>query len=167
MPWWWTTSLTAEICCAASLSGRVRRSPCCNGVEREEADASFRIWRRTWCSWTSTCPTLGLDLLESIPNRDFYLVFTTAFDRYAVDAVRKQAFDYLLKPINRDDLQACARRILMHFYHHRTPEKGASSARSGSKSSRPASGFVRHRDIVHIEAEGSYDASPCDGRRIP
>ena len=60
----------------------------------------------------------GLDLLESLESRDFYLVFTTAFDRYAVDALRNRP-DYLLKPINRDDLQACARRILMHFYHHR------------------------------------------------
>ena len=69
----------------------------------------------------------GLDLLESLESRDFYLVFTTAFDRYAVEALRKQAFDYLLKPINRDDLQACARRILMHFYHHRVPGEGALS----------------------------------------
>ena len=69
----------------------------------------------------------GLDLLESLESRDFYLVFTTAFDRYAVDALRKQAFDYLLKPINRDDLQACARRILLHFYHRRAPGKGALS----------------------------------------
>ena len=58
----------------------------------------------------------GLDLLESLESRDFYLVFTTAFDRYAVEALRKQAFDYLLKPINRDDLQACARRILAFFH---------------------------------------------------
>ena len=39
----------------------------------------------------------GLDLLESLESRDFYLVFTTAFDRYAVDALQ-QAFDYLLNP---------------------------------------------------------------------
>ena len=113
--------------------------------------------------------TSGLDLLESIPNRDFYLVFTTAFDRYAVDAVRKQAFDYLLKPINRDDLQACARRILMHFYHHRTPGKGALSS-AAQRLEILTSGkrhFVRHRDIVHIEAEGSYTTLHlASGRRI-
>ena len=111
----------------------------------------------------------GLDLLESLESRDFYLVFTTAFDRYAVDALRKRAFDYLLKPINRDDLQACARRILMHFYHHRTPGEGALSPAmkrleiltSGKRH------FVRHRDIVHVQAEGSYTTLHlASGRRI-
>ena len=38
----------------------------------------------------------GLELLEALSDRDFYLVFTTAYDRYAVEALRKQAFDYLL-----------------------------------------------------------------------
>ena len=75
-----------------------------------------------------------------------------------MDAVRKQAFDYLLKPINRDDLQACARRILMHFYHHRTPGKGAlsSAAQRLEILTSVTRHFVRHHDIFHIEAEGSY-----------
>ena len=111
----------------------------------------------------------GLDLLDALSDRDFYLVFTAAYDEYAVEALRKQAFDYLLKPIDRDDLQACARRILMHFYHHRTPGKGALSPAmrrleiltSGKRH------FVRHRDIVHVEAEGSYTTLHlAGGRRI-
>ena len=111
----------------------------------------------------------GLELLEALSDRDFYLVFTTAYDRYAVEALRKQAFDYLLKPINRDDLQACTRRILLHFYHHRAPGKGALSPAtrrleiltSGKRH------FVRHKDIVHVEAEGSYTTLHlANGRRI-
>ena len=111
----------------------------------------------------------GRDLLESMGDRDFYLVFTTAHDHCAVEALRQQAFDYLLKPINRADLQACARRILMHFYHHRMPEEGALSPSlrrleiltSGKRH------FVRHRDIVHAEAEGSYTTLHlASGRRI-
>ena len=113
--------------------------------------------------------TSGLDLLDALSERDFYLVFTTAFDQYAVEALRKRAFDYLLKPIDRQDLQACARRILMHFYHHRTPGQGALSPAmrrieiltSGKRH------FVRHRDIVHVQAEGSYTTLHLEsGRRI-
>lgn len=113
--------------------------------------------------------TTGLDLLDALADRDFYLVFTTAFDQYAVDAIRQRAFDYLLKPIDRDELQACARRILMHFYHHRIPGEGALSAAmrrleictSGKRH------FVRHKDIVHVEAEGSYTTFHlASGRRI-
>ncbi|MGB2228244.1 MAG: LytR/AlgR family response regulator transcription factor, partial [Flavobacteriales bacterium] len=113
--------------------------------------------------------TSGLDLMDALADRDFYLVFTTAFDRYAVEALRTRAFDYLLKPIDRDDLQACARRILMHFYHHRTPGQGALSPAtrrleiltSGKRH------FVRHRDIVRVEAEGSYTTLHlAGGKRI-
>ncbi|MGB2470409.1 MAG: LytR/AlgR family response regulator transcription factor, partial [Flavobacteriales bacterium] len=32
--------------------------------------------------------TSGLDLMDALADRDFYLVFTTAFDRYAVEALR-------------------------------------------------------------------------------
>ena len=113
--------------------------------------------------------TTGLDLMEALTDRDFYLVFTTAFDRYAVEALRTRAFDYLLKPIDRDDLQACARRILMHFYHHRVPGKGALSP-SMRRLEILTSGkrhFVRHRDIVHVEAEGSYTTLHlAGGKRI-
>ena len=105
----------------------------------------------------------GLDLLDALADRDFYLVFTTAYDEYAVEALRKQAFDYLLKPIDRDDLQACARRILMHFYHHRAPGNGAlvSGHAAGWKSSlRGKRHFVRHQ---RHRARGSGRAAtpPC------
>ena len=39
----------------------------------------------------------GLDLLDRFPSRDFYVVFCTTYHEYAVEAIRKQAFDYLLK----------------------------------------------------------------------
>ena len=53
----------------------------------------------------------GLDLLDALSDRDFYLVFTTAFDEYAVEALRKQAFDYLLKPIQPQRLEAALQKV--------------------------------------------------------
>ncbi|MCU0436215.1 MAG: LytTR family DNA-binding domain-containing protein [Bacteroidia bacterium] len=44
----------------------------------------------------------GFDLLAQLPSRDFKLVFTTAYSEYAIQAIRNQAFDYLLKPISDD-----------------------------------------------------------------
>lgn len=111
----------------------------------------------------------GLELLDSLSDRDFYLVFTTAYDRYAVEALRKQAFDYLLKPINRDDLQACTRRILLHFYHQRTSGMGVlpPATRRLEILTSGKRHFVRHKDIVHVEAEGSYTTLHLsNGRRI-
>ena len=46
----------------------------------------------------------GLDLLRKIPGRNFEVVFTTAFDQFALDAIKLSALDYLLKPIDPDEL---------------------------------------------------------------
>ncbi|MGB2470410.1 MAG: DNA-binding response regulator, partial [Flavobacteriales bacterium] len=67
----------------------------------------------------------GIELTNSLEHRDFFLVYTTAHHEYAVDALRQKAHDYLLKPIDRDDLVACTRRMIMHFYHQRKPGTGS------------------------------------------
>jgi len=46
----------------------------------------------------------GFDLLNRLPTIDFALIFTTAFDHYAIKAFRFNAIDYLLKPIVADEL---------------------------------------------------------------
>jgi len=46
----------------------------------------------------------GFDLLNSLPEINFSLIFTTAFDKYAIKAFRFNAIDYLLKPIVLDEL---------------------------------------------------------------
>jgi len=46
----------------------------------------------------------GFELLKKLPKLDFKLVFVTAYEEYAVRAFRFSAFDYLLKPIDPDDL---------------------------------------------------------------
>jgi len=47
----------------------------------------------------------GFEMLESIPDIDFSVIFTTSFDHYAIKAIRFSAMDYLLKPIDREELQ--------------------------------------------------------------
>ncbi len=46
----------------------------------------------------------AFDLLEQVPDRTFEIIFVTAYDHYAVDALNAQATYYLLKPIAIDDL---------------------------------------------------------------
>lgn len=46
----------------------------------------------------------AFDLLEKIENRTFEVVFVTAYDHYAIDALNTQATYYLLKPISIDEL---------------------------------------------------------------
>ncbi|GJM34907.1 MAG: DNA-binding response regulator [Saprospiraceae bacterium] len=54
----------------------------------------------------------GFDLLEALGEWNFDIIFTTAFNEYAIQAVRLSALDYLLKPIDPDDLQIAVRRYL-------------------------------------------------------
>jgi two-component system LytT family response regulator len=47
-----------------------------------------------------------------MPNKNFKLIFTTAYNEYAIQAIRFSAFDYLLKPVDVEELQAAVQRFL-------------------------------------------------------
>jgi two-component system LytT family response regulator len=54
----------------------------------------------------------GFDLLHGLGTWPFGVIFTTAFQRYAIQAIRFSAFDYLLKPVQPDELAASVERFL-------------------------------------------------------
>src|SRR5690606_22535338 len=45
----------------------------------------------------------GFEMLQSINKIDFHIIFTTAYDHYAIKAIRYAAFDYLLKPVDIEE----------------------------------------------------------------
>lgn len=53
----------------------------------------------------------GLEMLRRCPVPDFEVVFITAFDRYAISAIKLSALDYLLKPVNSNELEAALARF--------------------------------------------------------
>jgi two-component system LytT family response regulator len=53
----------------------------------------------------------GFDLLTMIEQINFEVIFTTAYDKYAVKAFRFSAIDYLLKPVDIDDLQQALKKL--------------------------------------------------------
>ena len=54
----------------------------------------------------------GFELLDAIENRDFMVVFVTAFKDYAIKAFNANAVHYVLKPIDIDDLQTSVAKLV-------------------------------------------------------
>jgi two-component system LytT family response regulator len=52
----------------------------------------------------------GFEMLERLGTINFELVFTTSYDQYAIRAIRFSALDYLLKPVDRDELQKAVQK---------------------------------------------------------
>lgn len=53
----------------------------------------------------------GMKFVELFPERNFEVIFTTAHSDYAIEAIRKNAIDYLVKPIDSDDLETVLLRL--------------------------------------------------------
>jgi len=53
----------------------------------------------------------GFEMLEAMGSIDFKLIFTTSYDKYALNAFRVSAVDYLLKPIDRKELIAAVDKL--------------------------------------------------------
>jgi len=54
----------------------------------------------------------GFDVLQQIPNQTFKVIFTTAFNEFAIKAIRFSAFDYLLKPVDVEELISTIERYI-------------------------------------------------------
>lgn len=65
----------------------------------------------------------GFDLLKRFDKIDFRVVFTTAFENYALQAIKFAATDYLLKPVDPDDLKVALEKL--HKESDRTPEQNS------------------------------------------
>jgi two-component system LytT family response regulator len=60
----------------------------------------------------------GFKLLEEIGKIDFDVIFTTAYDQFAIQAIKFSALDYLLKPIFQDDLVKAVKKAEDHKEIH-------------------------------------------------
>lgn len=54
----------------------------------------------------------GFEMLEKLTEINFDIVFTTAFNQYAIRAIKFGALDYLVKPIDKDELRAAVDKVL-------------------------------------------------------
>ena len=59
----------------------------------------------------------GFEMLEKLPNVFFEIIFTTSYDQYAIKAFRVSALDYLLKPVDREELQSAVQKVSQRLQH--------------------------------------------------
>jgi two-component system LytT family response regulator len=95
----------------------------------------------------------GFELLEQVKDQVKHIVFITAHKEYAIEALRKGAFDYILKPFDSDELKNCLERILKGQGRNQ-PEKNARTVIELSV--KTGIHYIKQEDIVFLEASGSY-----------
>ncbi|HTE26448.1 LytR/AlgR family response regulator transcription factor [Flavitalea sp.] len=59
----------------------------------------------------------GFEMLERLPEIHFEIIFTTSYDQYAIKAIRFSALDYLLKPVDREELQRAVQKITQRLHY--------------------------------------------------
>ncbi len=105
----------------------------------------------------------GFELIHEI--RDFNLkptiVFVTAYNEYAIDAIKHSAFDYLLKPVKLTDLQ----KTILRYNNEKTQKEFANQhltlleeIKKTKLKFQTRTGFILIdiNEIVYCQAEGSY-----------
>ncbi len=108
----------------------------------------------------------GFDLLEQIKDIDFEVIFTTAHENYALKAFKFCAIDYLLKPINVEELQLAIEKVekkksssmfkdKFDLFMHNI-KKGNSNDQRLAVSTNEGLVFVNVSDILRCEAQGAY-----------
>ena len=99
----------------------------------------------------------GFDVMDNIKETNSIFVFTTAHEEYAVKALRKGAFDYLLKPIDTDELKNCVTRIQEEFYKKKNQSvNGQLINKIIEVAVKDGIIFIKPNDLIRIEASGSY-----------
>ncbi len=111
----------------------------------------------------------GFEMLKKIPVQDFRIVFVTAHDEYAIQAIKASAVDYLLKPVNITELQQAVNKLHEGFntrsYSRQNNElidhlvKNFIPGKTPVKIALPQLGgisFLEVDEIVSLQADSNY-----------
>jgi two-component system, LytTR family, response regulator len=111
----------------------------------------------------------GFQLLSSLNTQNFKVVFVTAYNQYALQAIKASALDYILKPVNIDELQQAVEKVKLSLgsplataqsqvlLEHLLQTIGKTNA--PKKIALPQLGginFIEVDDIVSLQADSNY-----------
>lgn len=116
----------------------------------------------------------GFQFIQKLQNKNLAIVITTAYNQYAIKALKNEAIDYLLKPIDADDLQETISKIYRHNRKNRTADRLerllTGKQHQGKKITINTDGkllFLENEDVLYAESDGNYSTLfLSDGRKI-
>jgi two-component system LytT family response regulator len=97
---------------------------------------------------------LGIELLDRFPNRSFKTVFVTAYDQYAIQAFKLRAFDYILKPIDPDDLESVLHNLRQSLSNESSPDK--IDIHRISVPTQHGIRIIDIEDIIRLQSDNNY-----------
>lgn len=110
-------------------------------------------------------PGTGFDILQRTDSTTFQVIFTTAYDHYAIRAIKFSALDYLLKPIDVQELQLSVQRAIQQFSNKSPKDTLQLLLRNLVKqqhdhtislSTAEGMEFVPIATVLRLEASGAY-----------
>lgn len=101
----------------------------------------------------------GFQFLERLGSFDFEVIFTTAYDSYTLEALRLSAVDYLMKPVDEDDLQTAITRLRKRVSNKVAQNKLKTNKVINNRLALPtAEGIyiIDKANIIRVEAMSNY-----------
>ncbi|MCB0806513.1 MAG: response regulator transcription factor [Bacteroidales bacterium] len=107
----------------------------------------------------------GFDLLALFPDKSFDVIFITAFNHYAIRAIKFSAVDYILKPININEFIKAVDKVFDKREAGESSSSGFGALLENVKSSLPSKlaiptsdgmEYLNTKEIIRIEADRSY-----------
>lgn len=114
----------------------------------------------------------GFNLLEQLETINFKVIFTTAYNEYALEAFKFSALHYILKPIDPDDLIEAVKRAEVLSVKASEITKPLQKSLDGEKISHitlrteKAYHVIPFDEIVFLEADGNYTKFCIDGGKV-
>lgn len=107
----------------------------------------------------------GFEMLQQVQPQNFHVIFTTAYDQYAIKAIKYAAFDYLLKPIDIEELKSAVMKAEQHHTLHTNRDRletllqklsGKNTRQKIAVPTMEGLLFFNLSDIIYMQAESNY-----------
>jgi len=112
----------------------------------------------------------GFQFLERLGSFDFEVIFTTAYDSYTLEALRLSAVDYLLKPVDEEELKTAIVRLrkrVAEKSNHKVPKKEKVNSNRLALTTAEGVYIVDKTQVIRVEAMSNYSVFIlADNRKI-